>query len=124
MEIKHAVTFILCIVLLFGCTQNQQKETSLKKQAHQEKVSNKQIADHLSEVAHSVPGVNEALVTIIGSYAIVGIDVESQLDSSRDGTIKYSVTEALRKDTHGKKDVVIADPHITTRIKQMNNKLH
>src|SRR5690625_2600714 len=116
MEIKHAVTFILCIVLLFGCTQNQQKETSLKKQAHQEKVSNKQIADHLSEVAHSVPGVNEALVTIIGSYAIVGIDVESQLDSSRVETIKYSVSEALRKDSHGINDDLIVDTEIRKKM--------
>jgi len=123
MQTKHVITLMLCISILFGCTKEHPKETIIENQSQQKKVSNKQIANHLSDVAQSVPGVNEALVTIIGSYAIVGIDVESQLDSSRVGTIKYSVTEALRKDPHGKTAVVIADPDITTRIQQMNNNM-
>src|SRR5690625_5870846 len=123
MQTKNVITLMLCISILFGCTKEHPKETIIENQSQQKKVSNKQIANHLSDVAKSVPGVNEALVTIIGSYAIVGIDVESQLDSSRVGTIKYSVTEALRKDPHGKTAVVIADPDITTRIQQMNNNM-
>src|SRR5699024_11699221 len=60
-------------------------------------------ADHLANVAGDVPNVKDATAVVAGPYAVVGIDVDKDLDRSRVGTIKYSVTEALQHDPYGKR---------------------
>lgn len=81
--------------------------------------TNQEIAKHLAHVANSVPNVNEATAIIAGPYAVVGIDVDKDLDRSRVGTIKYAVTEALHDDPYGKTALVVADADGTERIKHM-----
>src|SRR5690625_46228 len=103
---------ILCLFGLFlvGCGQNND-DTSLPNEEQpnhlqniQVKNSNPQqndnldfqeIATHLANIASDVPNVNGATAIVLGTYAVVGIDVEEELDRSRVGTIKYSVSEAL-----------------------------
>ncbi len=85
----------------------------------QSKKTNQAIAKHLAHIANSVPNVNEATTMIAGPYAVVGIDVDKELDRSRVGTIKYAVTEALHDDPYGKAAIVIADADGTERIKNM-----
>src|SRR5690625_7179540 len=69
-------------------------------------VENDQISNHLAKVANQVPNVNNATAIVAGPYAVVAIDVDKELDRSRVGTIKYSVSEALQHDPYGKTAVV------------------
>ncbi|MDC3412790.1 YhcN/YlaJ family sporulation lipoprotein [Aquibacillus sp. 3ASR75-11] len=86
-------------------------------------LSNEQIANHLADLANDVPNVQGATSVVAGSYAVVGIDVDKDLDRSRVGTIKYTVLEALQEDPYGKTAIVIADADGTERIKQMADKI-
>lgn len=83
------------------------------------KSSNQAIAKHLANLANNVPDVNEATAIIAGPYAVVGIDVNKELDRTRVGSIKYAVTEALHDDPYGKTAMVIADADGTERIRAM-----
>lgn len=86
-------------------------------------LTNRQVSDHLANVAGKVPNVIDAAALIAGPYAVVGINVDKDLDKSRVGTIKYSVTEALHHDPYGRTAVVVADADITQRLRSMGNKI-
>lgn len=86
-------------------------------------LSNAEIATHLSNVASRVPDVNDATTVVAGPYAVVGIDVDKDLDRSRVGTIKYTVLESLYHDPYGKTAVVVADADVTERLKGIAEKI-
>ncbi|WP_052345779.1 YhcN/YlaJ family sporulation lipoprotein [Paucisalibacillus sp. EB02] len=128
----------ISFLLLIGCAQNNkdhalptEKENpddriiNVKNSAPREErdLSNEQIANHLAHVASEVPEVNDAVSIVVGPYAIVGIDVDKELDRSRVGTIKYSVLEALQHDPYGRTAVVVADADVNERIRGMNDKI-
>lgn len=77
------------------------------------------IAAHLVELASRIPNVNDATAVVIGKYAIVGIDVKADIERSEVGSIKFSVAESLKKDPYGANAVVIADPDMTARLKEI-----
>ncbi|WP_077622149.1 YhcN/YlaJ family sporulation lipoprotein [Sediminibacillus massiliensis] len=126
---------ISLILVMTGC----QQEESLPEQENQnptiqvkdsdpnnqerENYSNEEIADHLANLASEVPNVNDAASVVAGPYAVVGIDVDKDLDRSRVGTIKYSVAEALYHDPYGKTAVVVADADGAERIRMMADKV-
>lgn len=137
---KYAFSFIfMCVFLFMGCVQNDgnndalpneptnnkflQVENSSPSPNKQERISNETIATHLANVAGDIPNVNDAAAIVAGPYAVVGIDVDADLDKSRVGTIKYSVSEALQHDRYGKTAVVIADIDIMERIRSMSEKV-
>ncbi|ASK64443.1 hypothetical protein CFK37_16370 [Virgibacillus phasianinus] len=91
--------------------------------ADKQTLSNKEIADHLASIAAGVGNVNNATAVVAGPYAVVGIDVDKDLDRSRVGTVKYSVLEALQHDPYGKTAVVVADGDVMERLQQMRNKM-
>ncbi|PLR79234.1 hypothetical protein CU633_01520 [Bacillus sp. V3-13] len=74
---------------------------------------------HLEEIAGSVPDVEDATAVVIGDYAIVGIDVNENLDRSEVGSIKYSVAESLEDDPYGARAAVVADPDIVARLREI-----
>ncbi|GGB44833.1 YhcN/YlaJ family sporulation lipoprotein [Virgibacillus dakarensis] len=128
---------IASFILLAGC-QQQGDESSLPREqeggnqpiqvedsnpAKRKNVTNEDMANHLANVARDVPNVNDAAAVVAGPYAVVGIDVDKDLDRSRVGTIKYSVLEALKHDPYGKTAVVVADADITERLRHMSNKI-
>src|SRR5690625_7884522 len=78
-------------------------------QASKQKLNGKGIADHHADIASDVPNVNSASAIVAGPYALVGIDVDQDLDRARVGTVKYTVSEALQHDDYGKTAVVVAD---------------
>lgn len=78
-----------------------------------------EISKHLVNLATSIPNVNDATAVVLGRYAIVGIDVDKNLDRSEVGSIKYSVAESLKNDPHGARAVVIADPDTNARLKEI-----
>lgn len=86
-------------------------------------LSNSEVASHLASIATDIPNVHDSAAVIAGPYAVVGIDVDKDIDSSKVGTIKYSVTEALEHDPYGKTAVVIADGDITQRLRNMGTQI-
>jgi YhcN/YlaJ family sporulation lipoprotein len=118
-------------LVLTGCNTNKNNEAADQANQSLVKVKNsyidnvdrksgQQISKHLVELAASVPNVNDATAVVLGKYAIVGIDVNSKIDRSQVGTIKYTVAESLKKDPYGANAVVVADVDTTQRLKEMN----
>lgn len=117
-----AVCFILA-----GCstTKGVEKKGNLinVKNSYIEEVDRKtgqEISKRLVMLATSIPNVNDATAVVIGPYAIVGIDVDSKIDRSQVGSIKYSVAESLKKDPYGAKAVVFADADTSQRLKEIS----
>ncbi|MEH7882920.1 YhcN/YlaJ family sporulation lipoprotein [Bacillus sp. JJ1609] len=82
--------------------------------------SGQQISKHLVGLTTRVPNVDDATAVVIGRYAIVGIDVNDKMERSEVDTVKYTVAETLRKDPHGARAVVVADPDVTARLKEIS----
>lgn len=133
---KRFILISLPIFLLFACQQENNENTlpnqettdryveiKNSSQDTQENLTNSQIASHLVDVADSVPDVNNSVAIVLGPYAVVGLDVDGDLERSRVGTVKYSVLEALQKDPYGKTAVVVADGDVADRIREMNRKV-
>jgi len=83
------------------------------------KANANEVARHLEQLATSVRGVKAANCVVFGKYAVVGIDVESTMERSRVGTIKYAVAEAFRKDPYGIDAVVTADVDMAQRLREI-----
>lgn len=117
------ILFVCAIIGIAGCQNNQNNNdgtniTDISYKNEKTKTPN-EIARHLVDVANSVPDVNDATALVIGQYAIVGIDVNKDLDRSRVGTIKYTVSEALKNDPYSVNAIVTADTDITERIRKV-----
>ena len=126
--VKAISIVILFIFMLSGCgTQNREADSGNKNLV---KVKNSTIQEvdrdtgqeaskHLVELATGIPKVRDATAVVLGNYAIVGIDVDSNIDRSEVGSIKYSVAESLKDDPHGARAVVVADPDLNARLKEI-----
>lgn len=127
---------IFCLLIAVGCQQNDDNSLGTKEQDNNQFVqvknsdptkklnlSNSEIATHLAKIANDVPNINDATAVVAGPYAVVGIDVDKDLDRSRVGTIKYAVIEVLQHDPYGKTAVVVADADVVERIRGMSNKI-
>src|SRR3954466_15431129 len=117
-------------LLLTGCNANNHKEIAKNgnqslvnvKNSYIEGVDRKsgqEISKRLVSLATSIPNVNDATAVVLGNYAIIGIDVDKNLDRSEVGSIKYSVAESLKNDPHGARAIVVADPDINARLKEI-----
>lgn len=82
--------------------------------------SGQEISRHLVNLTTHIPNVDDAAAVVVGRYAIVGIDVNGRMERSEVDTVKYTVAEALKKDPHGARAVVVADPDITARLKEIS----
>ncbi|MDF1506731.1 YhcN/YlaJ family sporulation lipoprotein [Robertmurraya sp. DFI.2.37] len=130
--IKNKLFVLLLIFLITGCGANRDEanETNHQQQAlnvrnstiqNVDRKSGQEISQHLVDLAASIPNVNDAAAVVLGNYAIVGIDVNEDLERSEVGSIKYSVAESLKNDPHGARAVVVADPDMTARIREIGN---
>lgn len=128
-----AVVFIVLVAA--GCNANQEAKQALP-QAHQEQIKTDQtippkpeihnpdqVSSRLEALAESIPKVNNANCVVIGNTAIVGIDVDGDLERSKVGTIKYSVAEALRTDPYGVHAIVTADMDVNARLEQLRQEM-
>ncbi|MCK6256869.1 YhcN/YlaJ family sporulation lipoprotein [Fictibacillus sp. KIGAM418] len=124
------------LLLLFACNSNKSAEQTDKTTPRLTKVNqtanngqkqgprnSQQVSRHLVGLITGIPGVEDATAVVLGRYAVVGIDVDSKLDASRTGTIKYSVAEALKKDPYGANAVVTADPDTVQRLREMGKQI-
>ncbi|MBB5323825.1 YhcN/YlaJ family sporulation lipoprotein [Anoxybacillus tepidamans] len=128
MNYRSFLNAILPFFILMGCgIGNDRQDATNRSLVHvkntvNENVQNKsgqQIARHLANLADRVPNVEKATALVVGKYAIVGIDVNDKIDSSRVGTVKYSVAESLQKDPYGANAIIIADPDLYTRLQNI-----
>jgi YhcN/YlaJ family sporulation lipoprotein len=128
---KNLLMISVLLLILSGCNlnQNAQNQNNDKqslvnvKNSYIEEVdrqTGQEISKHLVDLATSIPNVNDATAVVLGRYAIVGIDVNSKLERSQVGSIKYSVAESLKKDPHGARAVVVADADTMQRLKEIN----
>ena len=126
------VCIVLCLMfVLTGCAQPARDHAPSGNDsfAPHSRMSERQLApedaastpDRLERLAQSVPGVKSATCVVIGKMAVVGVNVQGNLDRSRVGTIKYSVAEALRKDPVGIHAIVTADIDIGNRLREMRS---
>lgn len=124
---RFSILFAM-VIMLVGCgTQNKavndesQNLVKVKNSTIEEvdRETGQAVSKHLVDLATSVPDVHDATAVVIGNYAIVGIDVDQNIDRSQVGSIKYSVAESLKNDPHGARAVVIADPDMMARLKEI-----
>lgn len=129
------IVILLTLFMLFGCAQK--KEVGLEtqddrhnSQPYQVNVKNDQIkedqrlsiqqaSNRLAKTAEDMPGVKNATAVAVGDYAIVGIDVDANLDRSEVGSIKYTVAEALKNQPYGANALVVADPDLYARLQEI-----
>lgn len=125
--------FLTSIILfiLSGCNNHSFQENSnqqlvrVKNSSIQEpsKKTGQEISKHLVNLATRIPNVNGATAVVLGKYAFVGIDVNSKINRTEVGSIKYSVAEALKKDPNGAHAIVVADPDTTQRLKVISGEI-
>lgn len=120
---------VISLFLITGCNNNN-KEVAENQNQNLVQVKNtnipeidrstgQDIAQHLVDLTTSIPNVKDATAVVLGPFAFVGIDVDANIERSQVGSIKYTVAESLKKDPHGARAVVIADPDITARLKEI-----
>lgn len=123
----YFLCFFSAMIMLFGCGANDEvseskqnalnvKNTTIE---NVDKKTGQEISKHLVSLATSIHGVNDATAVVLGKYAIVGIDVNKNLDRSEVGSIKYTVAESLKKDPNGANAIVVADPDINARLREI-----
>lgn len=120
---------ISLLLLITACNMNNeenhgQKDHKVKVQnsviQNVDRKSGQEISRHLVNLTTHVPSVEDASAVVIGRYAIVGIDVNDKMERSEVDTVKYTVAETLKKDPHGARAAVIADPDFTARLKEIS----
>lgn len=132
---KKLITFLILFNVIFisGCKGTNEAGDGLNNNTNNPQFMNvknspvddislndsQKISQHLVNLATRVPNVENASAVALGKFAIVGIDVDKNLDRSKVGTIKYTVAEALKKDKYGANAIVVADPDLTARINEI-----
>lgn len=132
---KHFIIYSICICFIFvgtACQGQESKQSNNPEKVayvndsgadNRERLAPQEIAEHLAKLATEIPNVNEATAVVAGNYAVVGIDVDADLERSRVSTIKYTVAESLKKDPYGANAVIVADPDTFVRLQQMGKKI-
>ncbi|MBY0144625.1 YhcN/YlaJ family sporulation lipoprotein [Neobacillus niacini] len=127
---KRLFIFTTLVLVLTACNnssnnaQNNEKQSLVNvKNSYIEEVDRKtgqEVSKRLVELATSIPNVHDATAVVIGRYAIVGIDVNSKIERSQVGSIKYSVAESLKADPYGARAIVVADADTNQRLKEIS----
>ncbi|WP_313428867.1 YhcN/YlaJ family sporulation lipoprotein [Siminovitchia terrae] len=126
------IAFIFIILTLGACGQTNQAKRdngnpslqNTRTETYQQdntRNSDEERANYLAGLASDIPHVKNATAVVAGDYAIIGIDVDKDLDRSKVGSIKYSVAESIKHDPLGAGAVVVADPDINARLKEIKD---
>jgi YhcN/YlaJ family sporulation lipoprotein len=119
--IHAAVLLVALAALLAGCGVSDRNERNIRMQetAPGNEIDTEDVGARLERLAESIEQVNDANVVVVGKTAIVGIDVDGNLDRSRVDVLKFTVAEALKKDPYGVNAVVTADLDMNARLKEI-----
>lgn len=137
MKLVNVAIVVMFIIAAAGCQQAnkagqgdnnnnaapRQVEVEQTEETDKQNKSSTDVAKHLVQLAVKEPGVKDAAAVVAGGYAVVGLDVDKDLDRARVGTIKYSVAEALKDDPYGANAVVTADADTVERLQEMGRKI-
>lgn len=129
---KKSFMIFTLLFLLTACNQTDQPKENIATPIPQEintknnqmedrSIQDEEKAKYLSNLATSIPNVQNATSVVLGDYTIIGIDVDENLDRSKVGSIKYSVAESIRKDPLGSGAIVIADPDLNARLVEIRD---
>lgn len=124
------ITLFCSLFILTGCGAGNNNNAKQDGEDNRVKVQNStndpvnraEVEDkskHLAELAKRIPEVKEATAIAIGDFAVVGIDVKANLERSDVGSIKYAVAESMKDDPDGARAMIIADPDLTARLKEV-----
>jgi YhcN/YlaJ family sporulation lipoprotein len=126
---KKVLMFTCLLLILAACNNNTNNAQNNEKQSlvnvknsdieNVDRKTGQEISKRLVELATSIPNVHDATAVVIGRYAIVGIDVNSKIERSQVGAIKYSVAESLKEDPYGARAIVVADADTNQRLKEI-----
>lgn len=125
---KKVLTLFCLLFVISGCaagnnaSQDEQDDRVKVQNSTNEQVNRRESenrSNHLAELAERIPEVNEATALVIGDFAVVGIDVNEELERSEVGSIKYAVSESMKDDPHGANAMVVADPDLNARLKEV-----
>ncbi|MFD2616997.1 YhcN/YlaJ family sporulation lipoprotein [Terrilactibacillus laevilacticus] len=136
MKIKIIFIFFLSLAIVSGCSFHSQTEEQdfLKRDStNQPKVhqmnqsidypsktmSNQDIARRLVHLAEQTPEVKSATALIVGKYAVVGLTLDKHLDRTRVGTVKYTVSQAIKNDPYGANAVITSNPDVIERLREI-----
>ncbi|MGM7635972.1 YhcN/YlaJ family sporulation lipoprotein [Bacillus sp. Hm123] len=135
MTILKNIVILLTLFALIGCAQEKEVGLETEDNRHnsqpyqvnvkndqmneEQRLSIQQASNRLAKTAEDMPGVKNATAVAVGDYAIVGIDVDANLDRSEVGSIKYTVAEALKNQPFGANALVVADPDLYARLKEI-----
>lgn len=132
---KSAICVIAAVLLLAGCgsqsarNQGQSASSAPKggtvraQQAPITKDNKQAVTERLENLVKSVPNVKDAHCVVVGHTAIVGINVDGNLERSRVDTIKYTAAEALQKDPYGINAFVTADIDLDQRLRAIRDQI-
>ncbi|WP_409341281.1 YhcN/YlaJ family sporulation lipoprotein [Paenibacillus sp. MBLB4367] len=133
---KTAMIVIVAMALLAGCGKTTGKGASSgtpapdgnvrAQQASPEPITkeNRQaVTERLENLVKGIPHVKNATCVVVGHTAVVGIDVDGNMERSRVDTIKYSAAEALRKDPYGVNAFVTADMDLGDRLRAIREQI-
>ncbi|MDV7763125.1 YhcN/YlaJ family sporulation lipoprotein [Peribacillus simplex] len=128
---QKIILSLAAVLLMTGCSMNNKNGASENNAKNNiTKVNNSTIqetdrttgqetAQRLTGLAKSIPEVNDATAVVLGKYAIVGIDIDQDIERSQVGTIKYSVGETLKHDPNGANAIIVADPDLNERVREV-----
>lgn len=100
-------------------TKYQEVKQTVDEPNKRQNLSSQAIARHLVRVAEKTPNVRDATAIVTMGYAVVGIDLDKDIDRSQTGTIKHAVAQSLKDDRYGANAIVVADPDTVQRLKNM-----
>ncbi len=134
MKVIYFCIYALLFSTLFACQPNTAQEQErgqqplgIAEQAEEPQMNEnktaQEVAEHLVHLAERVPEVQAATALILGDLAVVGIDVNAELDRSDVGVVKYEVVEALKDDPYGAYAFVSADPDVNARLRGMQEEI-
>ncbi|MBM7692412.1 YhcN/YlaJ family sporulation lipoprotein [Peribacillus deserti] len=89
--------------------------------SNKDRETGQRISRHLESLAVRNPSVNNATAVVLGNFAIVGIDIDNDIERSQVGSIKYAVGETLKDDPNGANAIVVADPDLNARLREISN---
>ncbi|WP_196220164.1 YhcN/YlaJ family sporulation lipoprotein [Terrilactibacillus tamarindi] len=136
MKIKITFIFFLSLAIVSGCSfhsQTEEQDFSKRDSTNQSKVyqmnqsidypskklSNQDIARRLVHLAEQTPDVKGATAVIVGKYAVVGLTLDKHLDRTRVGTVKYTVSQAIKNDPYGANAVITSNPDVIERLNEI-----
>ncbi|WP_153126487.1 YhcN/YlaJ family sporulation lipoprotein [Peribacillus tepidiphilus] len=130
---KHRLVIFITFMILGGCQMHKDQVAEQKNQAEQkimnvknsviedvDRKTGEKVAKRLVQLAVRLPHVHDATAIVLGPYALVGIDIDGDVERSQVGSIKYSVAESLKHDPYGARSIIVADPDIKARIDEIS----